>query len=113
MFSDRISMLRKERGFTQKALATKLGVSIDSVRRWEQNKRSPDLDILSKLAKALETTVSYITGETDNPAILVANSEDTKIIYNYKDHHLELPATNEGYATFNNFVATIATQHEK
>lgn len=67
MFSERITKLRKERGLTQKDFAEKLGVSIDSVRRWEQGKRSPDVEILSNIARVLSTTVSYISGETDNP----------------------------------------------
>lgn len=67
MFSERMTKLRKEKGLTQKDLAQILGVSIDSIRRWEQNKRSPDVDMLGKIAHALDTTVSYISGETDNP----------------------------------------------
>ena len=67
MFSERITRLRKEKGLRQKDLANELGVSIDSVRRWEQGKRSPDVEILNNLARVLDTTVSYISGETDNP----------------------------------------------
>ena len=67
MFSERITKLRKERGLTQKDFAEKLGVSIDSVRRWEQGKRSPDVEMLSNITRVLNTTVSYISGETDNP----------------------------------------------
>ena len=66
MFSDRIARLRKEKGLNQKQLAEKLGVSVDSVRRWEQGKRSPDVEMLRTLAQALSTTVSYISGETDD-----------------------------------------------
>ena len=67
MFSDRIARLRKEKGLSQKDLAEQLGVSIDSVRRWEQGKRSPDVEMLNKIAEKLDTTVSYISGETENP----------------------------------------------
>lgn len=66
MFSDRLAKLRKERGLTQKDLAERLDVSVDSVRRWEQEKRSPDVGMLNKIARALETTVSYISGETED-----------------------------------------------
>ncbi|MBR0232757.1 MAG: helix-turn-helix transcriptional regulator, partial [Synergistaceae bacterium] len=67
MFSDMIARLRKEKGLNQKEFAKKLGVSVDSVRRWEQGKRSPDVEKLSDIAKVLGTTVSYILGETENP----------------------------------------------
>lgn len=75
MFSERLTRLRKDKGLTQKDLAKTLGVSVDSVRRWEQDKRSPDVDMLAKIARALDTTVSYISGETDNPKPTADNEE--------------------------------------
>ena len=80
MFSDRIAKLRKERGLTQKDLAAKLGVSVDSIRRWEQDKRLPDVDMLSKIAHALSTTVSYISGETDEVEAKYSDSPEIKTI---------------------------------
>ena len=80
MFSDRVAKLRKERGLTQKDLATKLGVSVDSVRRWEQDKRSPDVDMLSRIAHALGTTVSYISGETDDVESKYSDNAEIKAI---------------------------------
>lgn len=68
MFSDRIARLRKDKGLNQKQLAEKLEVSVDSVRRWEQGKRSPDVEMLRNIAQVLDTTVSYISGETDDPS---------------------------------------------
>ena len=68
MFSDRIARLRKEKGLNQTQLAKELGVSVDSVRRWEQGKRSPDVEMLRNIAQVLDTTVSYISGETNNPS---------------------------------------------
>ena len=44
------------------------GLSLGSVRRWDKN--SPSIDRVVLVAKALNTTVSYLIGETDikNPA---------------------------------------------
>lgn len=88
MFSDMIARLRKEKGLNQKEFAKKLGVSVDSVRRWEQGKRSPDVEKLSDIAKVLGTTVSYILGETENPER--ENSEETfsKTIKNTIDNDM-------------------------
>ena len=86
MFSDRIARLRKERGLNQNQLAKKLAVSVDSVRRWEQGKRSPDVEMLCNIAQVLDTTVAYISGETDNPSPMQAtlSTADNDYIENMK-----------------------------
>lgn len=67
MISKRIAMARKQKGWIQTQLAEALGVSVDTVRRWEQEKRIPDTNMLQKLAQALDTTTAYLLGETDDP----------------------------------------------
>ncbi|WP_423868985.1 helix-turn-helix domain-containing protein, partial [Fretibacterium fastidiosum] len=39
-------MARKRKDWIQTQLAEALGVSVDTVRRWEQGKRIPDTDML-------------------------------------------------------------------
>ena len=67
MISARIVEARKCKRLKQTELAEKLGVSIDTVRRWEQGKRIPAADKIQPLAAALDTTASYLMGETDEP----------------------------------------------
>lgn len=79
MISKRIAMARKQKSWIQTQLADALGVSIDTVRRWEQGKRSPDADALQKLAHALNTSTGYLLGETDDPkryASILGNSPE-------------------------------------
>ncbi len=126
MFSDRIARLRKERGLNQSQLAKQLGVSVDSVRRWEQGKRSPDVEMLRTLARVLNTTVSYITGETDDaspmqtnpPVVNIASGRgsggsrfdlddsafmerliksNSMVVYNTGNERMLIPATSEGF----------------
>lgn len=47
---DRIRELRKKKGLNQNELAEAVGVSVDSVRRWEGKKQFPRTDELSNLA---------------------------------------------------------------
>lgn len=62
-----IKRLRKGK-YTQSELAELIGVHETTVRRWEQGRdRGPDLDALKRIAHALETSVAYLTGETDDP----------------------------------------------
>lgn len=55
-----IASLRKERGFTQNDLGERLGVTYQSVSKWERGESLPDTAILMDLAEALETTVDWI-----------------------------------------------------
>lgn len=70
MISKRIAMARKGKGWIQTQLAEALGVSVDTVRRWEQGKRTPDTDMLQRLARALDTSTGYLLGEADDPALV-------------------------------------------
>lgn len=70
MISKRIAIARKGKGWIQTQLAEALGVSVDTVRRWEQGKRPPDTEMLQRLAQALNTTTGYLLGETDDPALV-------------------------------------------
>lgn len=50
----RIAMLRRARGLTQELLAERAGVSLESVRKVEQQTRTPSLAMLDALATALD-----------------------------------------------------------
>ena len=80
MISKRIAVARKQKGWIQTQLAEALGVSVDTVRRWEQEKRTPDTNMLQKLAQALDTTTAYLLGEVDDPARLSASPPTSKTV---------------------------------
>ena len=62
---NRIISLRKEQQFSQEELADKIGVSRQSVSKWETDACAPDAYNLMALANALNTNVEYIvTGTT-------------------------------------------------
>ncbi len=52
-FAERLSKLRKEKGFTQQGLAQKIGVGISQMKRYEGGKSSPTLAIIKNIAKTL------------------------------------------------------------
>ena len=52
-FSEKLSKLRKEKGFTQQGLAQKIGVGISQMKRYEGGKSSPTLEIIKNIAKTL------------------------------------------------------------
>ena len=63
-----IKTLRKEKKMTQEDLASKLGVTISAVSKWETGKNSPDISILHELSKILEVSMEelYAAEETLN-----------------------------------------------
>ncbi len=64
---NRIITLRKEQQFSQEELADKIGVSRQSVSKWETDACAPDAYNLIALAKVLNTSVEYIvTGKTSS-----------------------------------------------
>ncbi len=55
-----IADLRRGKGITQNELGERLGVSPQSVSKWERGETLPDSAILPDLAAALETSIDYI-----------------------------------------------------
>lgn len=53
---------RKDLGLTQNQLATSLNVSFQAVSKWEKGTAYPDIEMLPKLAAALNTTVDGLLG---------------------------------------------------
>ncbi len=64
-FKDRLKQLRNEKDIFQKDLAKIIGVSSGAIAMYETGKRTPDKDILDKLATYFEVSVDYLLGRTD------------------------------------------------
>jgi transcriptional regulator with XRE-family HTH domain len=56
-FGSRITSLREEKGWSGRALARRLGLHPERLRRLEKGERPPFLDELTKLAAELEATL--------------------------------------------------------
>lgn len=54
----RIKEIRESRGMTQKQLAEKIYVARATVTSWEQGARTPHMDMLPRIAEALDCSVS-------------------------------------------------------
>lgn len=70
-FGLRVKELRKQKGWSQKALGSRIGVSYAQLNKYEGGTNVPPLDKLVALASALETTIDYLaTGVlADHPPI--------------------------------------------
>ncbi len=60
IFADKLIDLRKKNGWSQEELANKLGVSRQSVSKWESAGAIPDLDKIIAISKLFNVTTDYL-----------------------------------------------------
>ena len=60
---EKLAALRKRKGITQERLSEILGVSRQSVSRWEMDAAFPETEKLIKLSKLLECSVDFLLNE--------------------------------------------------
>ncbi len=65
MIGERLAEMRKDHGDTQAALAGRLGVSLPTVRAWEQEKSSPSHEMLVTICRLYGVSSDYLLGLTD------------------------------------------------
>ncbi len=59
---ENIRNFRKKNDFTQEALADRLGVTYQSISRWENGTTYPDLELIPSIAEVLAVTVDELLG---------------------------------------------------
>lgn len=62
MLGERIKELRDEKNISQKELASFLGVSPSTIGMYEQDRRTPDSEMILKLADFFDVTTDYLLG---------------------------------------------------
>ena len=73
-FSEALRRFRKERGLTQKEVATAIGIREAVYQRYEQERAVPSVNVLIKIANAFNVSADYLLGRTDTP------NSDTKSV---------------------------------
>lgn len=61
-FGLRLRQLREARKISRKAFAKKLGVSKETIYRYESNVQTPSLDRTKQMAIILQTSMDYLVG---------------------------------------------------
>ena len=75
-----ITKLRKERGMTQEALAEVIGVSAQTISKWENSTTYPDVALLPVIADVFGVTIDALYGrESDTPNVSAATAVDAVI----------------------------------
>ncbi len=119
---ERIKNARKGK-YSQADLADLIDVHENTIRRWELGERTPDADVIPKLAKALGVSISYLMGEDEaemppESEILsikkipapTTRSSKWMLVYERDGERIELPPTEQGYAIINNIASAIVNR---
>ena len=71
--SDNIRKLREENGMTQQQMAEQLYVSRQTVCRWENGSRTPDLDMAERIAEIFHVSVDELISAEEKQGISFEN----------------------------------------
>lgn len=105
LFSKRLQSLRDQRGLSQEELAKRARMQATAVSHFETGSRKPSFDNLRRLADALETTVDYLMGRTNDPAGVV--TEGDQLFRDYEN----LTAQDREYAR--HFMSSLVERSKK
>lgn len=65
IFAERLKELRKEESYTLQDLSKIIGVSINTISRWERQERLPNIENIVALAKFFKVSADYLCGLED------------------------------------------------
>ena len=100
IFSEKLVILRKNKGITQETLAEKLNVSRQAVAKWESGQAYPDISNLIQISNLMNVTVDYLVRDGECMVKLDADKDtDLNEIIKFR-----LEANVNTYAAFMNEV---------
>ncbi len=62
---EHMMLLRKKMGISQADLGKQIGTSGDVIGRYERGDITPSIDVVAKLADALEVSIDFLVGKTN------------------------------------------------
>lgn len=63
---ENLRKLRMDSGVTQKQLADAIGVSQQSINKYENHNIEPDIETMKRLAAFFHTSIDFLVGYTEN-----------------------------------------------
>ena len=100
IFSEKLQVLRKSKGFTQEELAERLNVSRQAVAKWEAGQAYPDISNLIQISSLFHMTIDYLVKDQScNVAIASQDYTDMDKLIEFR-----LEANRNTYAGYMNEV---------
>lgn len=75
----RLRVLRKERKYTQKQVADRIGHAVSAISAYESGSRYPSYDVLVKLARIYSVSTDYLLGITNSRPLDTSGLTDEEI----------------------------------
>ncbi len=69
-FGKKLRECREAQNLSQSKLAHELGLHHSIIGRYERDEAKPTIDVVKGMAKALNTTVGYLLGETNEATLI-------------------------------------------
>ncbi len=82
-FAEKLSKLRKDKGFTQEDLAKKVGVGIAQMRRYEKGASSPTLEVIKNMARTLGVSADELIFDKEE-GVASAKILDRKLLEQFE-----------------------------
>lgn len=64
---DRITQLRKQKGWSQSSLAKEINASREAIGKYERNEALPSVETAKKIADAFDVTLDYLVDDSASP----------------------------------------------
>lgn len=85
-----LKRLREDAGVSQRTLAENIGVSQQSINKYENHNIEPDIETLVRMADYFDTSVDYLIGHSserrrqENVRTFDLNEKEAELIENYR-----------------------------
>ena len=77
-FAENLMSLRKSKGWSQEELGNMVGVSRQTVSKWEMGQTTPEMDKLIILSNLFQISIEQLLGRENNPYNGTTNATETK-----------------------------------
>ena len=111
IFADKLIQLRKKSGWSQEELAEQLGVSRQSVSKWEGAQSFPDIEKIVKMSQLFGVSTDYLLKEDEEEPSYIEVDEAPKIrrvTMEEANAFLEIKAKTAGYIALATFLCIIS-----
>jgi len=98
LFAERIKKIRKNFAWTQEEFSNEIGVSIDTIQKWEKGTLTPRLDVAENLAQQLKISLNYLIGASEKEN--EDNVSGNMLIFKNGNQEIKIPDTEENKKLF-------------
>ncbi len=115
-FGNVLKELRNEKHLTGEELGKKLNVTKVAISNWENGNRTPDTDMLKKIANYFEVSLDYLLGRTDERNLNKEKPKLSESITTISAHRINGDIDNlpdEAVEKINDYIEMIKLKYNK